>query len=219
MSAADSSKLYIADAINNRIRVLNTVTNQVTTLAGNGIKRSQDGTGLAAAFNYPFGLAASPDGKTLFVAEYGSGKIRAINIGSKEVTTIATITGSGKKFRPAYIGLSPDGKTLYVSCNDGAASDKVVRKINVNTKEVTKLPGTYTQPFDITVNPDNKKLWVTDKGVSGSVNKIDIATNAKTVVKSSLNHPTQVCMSSDGSVMYLMTPFQIKKMTTGQVCT
>lgn len=52
-----SGNLYIADTANNRIRKVVTSTGVVTTLAGSGVAGSADGTGTAAQFSSPRGIA------------------------------------------------------------------------------------------------------------------------------------------------------------------
>ncbi|HXB13911.1 MAG TPA: hypothetical protein VNZ45_18120, partial [Bacteroidia bacterium] len=57
--ADGAGNLYVADAINNQIRKIVIATQVVTLLAGNvaGGPGSTDGTGTAASFNGPLGLA------------------------------------------------------------------------------------------------------------------------------------------------------------------
>jgi YVTN family beta-propeller protein len=53
----DGSKIYVADSGNNRIRCVHTATNQVTTVAGSGLKSRSDGPALKAACSTPHFLA------------------------------------------------------------------------------------------------------------------------------------------------------------------
>jgi hypothetical protein len=55
--------VYVTDKANCRIRMI-TSSGVVTTLAGSGAASWADGTGTAAEFNYPTGLALSSDGTT-----------------------------------------------------------------------------------------------------------------------------------------------------------
>jgi len=77
--AVDSAgNLYVGDQLNYTIRKLTPVgTNWVVrTLAGlAGISGSADGTGSAARFNFPFGLAVDSEG-TLYVADEINNTIR-----------------------------------------------------------------------------------------------------------------------------------------------
>ena len=54
------------------------VANQVTTLAGSGSAAFADGTGTSASFDHPGGVATSPDGTRVFVADRTNNRIRMI---------------------------------------------------------------------------------------------------------------------------------------------
>ncbi|MEN9798062.1 MAG: hypothetical protein RL653_1758 [Pseudomonadota bacterium] len=69
--------VYIADAGNNRIRRLDLDVQRVTTFAGTGRGRCEDGAGSAAGFSYPQGLAAQ--GGYLYVAD-GCGAVRRVKL-------------------------------------------------------------------------------------------------------------------------------------------
>jgi len=78
--------VFVADSSNNTIRMIS--GGVVSTLAGTaGVKGSADGTGSAAQFNGPNGVAV--DGKgNLFVADSGNNTIRMVTPGGS-VTTLA----------------------------------------------------------------------------------------------------------------------------------
>ncbi|MCK9419948.1 MAG: hypothetical protein M0R70_11280 [Nitrospirae bacterium] len=88
----DGPNLYIVDNSNSTIRKIVLETGSVTTLAGiAGTLGSTDGTGGAALFNYPLGIAS--DGNCLFVTDTGNSNIRKIVISGGQVTTLAGTTG------------------------------------------------------------------------------------------------------------------------------
>jgi hypothetical protein len=87
-----SGNVYVADAGNNTIRKI-TPAGAVTTLAGlAGSDGSTDGTGSAAQFNYPFGVATDTSGN-VYVADTDNATIRKITP-SGAVTTLAGLAGS-----------------------------------------------------------------------------------------------------------------------------
>ena len=119
----DGSKLFVTDTANQTIRVIDTSTKNVTTLAGTaGTSGALDATGVSAKFNGPAGIAT--DGTYLFVADSANHTIRKIDISSGVVTTLAGTagvagnsdgSGSAAKFNTP-IGLVIDNAgNLYVS--------------------------------------------------------------------------------------------------------
>ncbi len=71
-----SGNLYVSDSQNHSIRKI-TPAGVVSTLAGTGSSGNNDGTGTAASFNQPNGLAVDAAGN-LFVADLGNHKVRKI---------------------------------------------------------------------------------------------------------------------------------------------
>ena len=81
--AAD--RLYIADASAHSIRILTPKDGDYTkgtleTVAGTGTAGYTDGLGLKAAFNNPYGVQPTPDGKTIYVADSSNELIRSISV-------------------------------------------------------------------------------------------------------------------------------------------
>ncbi|MGA2865882.1 MAG: NHL repeat-containing protein [Verrucomicrobiota bacterium] len=91
--AVDSAgNVYVADTGNYTIRKV-TPGGVVTTLAGlAGSQGSADGTGSAARFSYPEGVAVDSAGN-VYVADQGNGTIRKVTPGGV-VTTLAGLAGS-----------------------------------------------------------------------------------------------------------------------------
>ncbi len=91
--AVDSSgNVYVADTFNFLIRKI-TPAGVVTTFAGSGVTGSADGTGTAASFTAPFGIAVDSSGN-VYVADTFSNLIRKITPAGV-VTTFAGGGGSG----------------------------------------------------------------------------------------------------------------------------
>src|SRR5206468_2901642 len=91
--AVDSGgNVYVADTQNNTIRKV-TPTAVVTTLAGlAGKTGSEDGTGSAARFNYPGGVAVD-SADNVYVADLYNNEIRKVTPAG-EVTTLAGLAGT-----------------------------------------------------------------------------------------------------------------------------
>ena len=118
----------------------------VTTLAGSGSAGSNDGVGTNARFYYPWGVATTADGATVYVAETTADRIRKIEVSSGTVTTLAGyynsaafIDGVGTTARfkaPRQIALT--GGTLLVA----DTSSRRIRQVEVSTGMVTTMAGT-----------------------------------------------------------------------------
>ncbi len=91
--AIDSAgNVYVADTFNNTIRKI-TPGAVVSTFAGTpGVTGGMDGTGAAAQFNAPIGLAVDSS-DNVYVADSGNNTIRKITPGAV-VTTLAGLAGS-----------------------------------------------------------------------------------------------------------------------------
>jgi sugar lactone lactonase YvrE len=147
--AVDSSgNVYVADQANDAIRKI-TPGGVVTTLAGTiGVRGSSDGTGAAASFYLPVGIAVDSSGN-VYVSDAGNQTIRKITsagvvttlAGSVGVAGGANGTGSAATFN-APLGIAVDSSgNVYVA--EEINSD--IRKIT-SAGVVTTLAGTLSVP-------------------------------------------------------------------------
>ncbi len=153
----------------------------VTTLAGSSTGY-MDGTGTGARFNSPTGLSISPDGQSLYLADYLGHRIRKVNLSNNAVTTIAGngtggatdgIGSSAQFFAPTGLAQSSDGLYLYIADN----GNSLIRRITLATNEVTTIAGdgnfafannsngllaSFNQPTDIKVAPGDSVIYISD---------------------------------------------------------
>ena len=142
---AAGDTLYVSDADNHAIRAvdISITPAAVTTLAGGeptsntGQSGYADGTGAAARFNRPHGLALL--GTTLYVADHANHRIRAVDTLTRAVTTaagdgtVATLNGPGASAQfVSPWDLVVNGLTLHVSTNDN-----VIRTIDLASADKT----------------------------------------------------------------------------------
>ena len=149
--AVDSAgNVFVADSGNNTIRKV-TAAGIVTTLAGSaGVPGPNDGTGGAALFNYPTGVALDVNGN-VFVADTYNHTIRKVTA-SGVVTTLAGNasitdefgpvggyadgTGTAARFNaPFGVAVDASGNVFVADCNNQA-----IRKVSA-TKVVTTFAG------------------------------------------------------------------------------
>ncbi len=139
--------VYVADTFNSTIRKI-TPDGAVTTLAGSaGFTGSADGTGAAAQFNLPEGVAVGGDGN-VYVADSQNFSIRKITAdgvvttlaGTPGVAGSADGTGAAAQFvNPTSVAVGGDGN-VYVADQDNAT----IRKVTP-AGVVTTLAGTAGQ--------------------------------------------------------------------------
>jgi streptogramin lyase len=133
--------VYVANSLDDTIEQI-TPGGVVTTLAGlKGVAAEVDGTGSAARFNLPYGIALDPAGN-LYVADYGSNRIRKVT-STGVVTTVAGLkkghndgVGSGARFSsPTALTVDAAGN-VYI-CDSG---NHTLRKMT-SSYSVTTLAG------------------------------------------------------------------------------
>jgi len=88
--AVGNGKLYIADTLSNKIRVVDLASGMIATLAGTGDAgyAGDGGPATAATMNAPRELELGPDGH-LYVADTDNSVIRAIDLTSGVIRTVA----------------------------------------------------------------------------------------------------------------------------------
>ena len=176
-----TGNVYVADFLNNTIRMI-TPAGVVTTLAGTaGTAGSADGTGAAASFNGPTGVAYDPTTSDLFVADAGNDTIRMITSAGVVTTLAGTAgtrgsadgTGAAASFNdPTGVAVDTTTGNLYV----GDTGNDTIRTITT-AGVVTTLAGTagttgsangtgaaasFDDPTGVAFDPTTDTLFVGD---------------------------------------------------------
>ena len=104
-------RVLVADSGNTRIRMLSADLQDVSTVAGDGTWRHQDGAAMQAAFARPRNLAVLPDGRVL--VSTGFSGVRILSADLEQVHTVPYDEGVS----PWGLTQLPDGRVLVGSFN------------------------------------------------------------------------------------------------------
>ena len=141
-----SGNVYVADTDNKLIRKI-TSAGVVTTLAGSGSQGSADGTGTAASFSYPYGVAVDGSGN-VYVADYFNHKIRKI----------ATTLASGSTTNDATLPL------IFTSSE--ATSDFAEEDITVTNGALSSFAASSSTVYTATFTPTSSGAATIDVAAS-----------------------------------------------------
>ena len=177
VAADGSGNVYVADAGNNIIRLINP-SGTVSTFAGTGIAGAADGKD-TATFNAPMGVAVDQSGN-VYVADYENDLIRKITPGGL-VSTLAGKSGvsglvdgadTAARFNlPESLAVDGDGN-IYVADNGNNAIRKITPAGVVSTIAGSGTTGnangtgrsaSFNSPFGITVDASGN-IYVADSG-------------------------------------------------------
>jgi sugar lactone lactonase YvrE len=100
--------LYIADTGHHRVVAVAPESGDVLTVYGTGRAGYSDGEATAAMFDAPQGMALSPDGRILYVADTNNHAVRSIELATG---TVATALGTGEIGWPP-VGGSADSVSI-----------------------------------------------------------------------------------------------------------
>jgi cysteine-rich repeat protein len=148
---AGAPRLFVSDSGTNTIRVIDLATSVVSTLAGaaegnfpNFVGSYLDDLGAAAAFKGPRGIAVSPDGAAVYVADTGNHAIRRIALATAAVTTVAGSAfpgfndGASPQFRyPSAVAAHPSLPLLAVA----DTANRCLRIVNVASGAADTVAG------------------------------------------------------------------------------
>jgi sugar lactone lactonase YvrE len=107
IAADNNGNIYVSDQYGNKIRKI-TAAGVVTTLAGSGSTGTTNGTGTAASFNQPCGIAVDANGN-VYVADRSNNLIRKIT----PQGVVSTLAGSGVYSSADGVGTSASFNTPY----------------------------------------------------------------------------------------------------------
>jgi streptogramin lyase len=147
----EGRKLYLADLDNRRIRMIDTKTGIVSTVAGNGAKGiPTDGTVATEAPLVDPRAVAVDSKNNIYILERGGNALRVVDHTGK----IRTVAGTGKKGLdgdngPALQATFSGPKHLWVDAHDDVliadTDNHVIRKYLPKTGSIVRIAGTGTK--------------------------------------------------------------------------
>lgn len=219
-----AGNVYVADFGNNLIRKIIPGTGVVSTLAGSGKSGSANGTGVAASFNGPAGLAVDATGN-VYVADFGNNLIRQITPAGVVTTLAGSATagsvngvGTAASFSgPRGIAVDASGNVYVADANNNMIREIVPGGI-VSTFAGTGAAGnvssaanasTFYYPSGVAVDASGN-VYVADAN-NNLVRKISggtvtsLAGSGYLVLHSTLNNPAAIAVNSAGVVFVAST--------------
>ncbi|MBS0640874.1 MAG: hypothetical protein U1E70_04760 [Acetobacteraceae bacterium] len=229
----DDGPIYFADRLNGRVRVIDT-TGTIRSLAGDGGGASHGDGGPAAQAGLvePNGLALSPDGNRLFIADVAGHRVRVVDLAGGVISTFAGTgegahTGDGGAateaaiFGARAVAFAPDG-SLYVMERQGSC----IRRIRNGVIEMVAgtggrgysgdgghaLQAVFDRPKEMAVAPDGS-VFVVDTE-NNALRRIDGGSWIVTTIDGGLARPHGAAIGADGCV-YIgdSEHHQIRKLT------
>jgi serine/threonine protein kinase, bacterial len=224
--AVDSSgNVYVGDTSNQEIRKI-TAQGDVTTLAGSTTPGAADGTGAAASFNDPEGVATDAAGN-VYVVDHANNEIRKVSPAGV-VTTLAGSTtpgstdavGTAASFNlPTGIAIDANGY-LYVADSSNNEIRKIAPDGTVSTLAGSTTPGSrdgvgaaasFNMPTSVAVDAsgvvyvvDHDNQEIRKISPSGSVSTLAGSTTAGhadgTGAAASFDFPYSLALDQSGSL-------------------
>lgn len=166
-----NENIYIADTLNNRIRMVD-AGGTITTIAGNGLGSysGDGGPAVDAALKGPIGVAKSPSSGHVYIADTGNYCIRKVDADTGDISTYAGI--------PTAAGSSGDGIQATAALLNGVTGVTVdhnefvyineernnrIRVVDPGTGLISTITGTGSAGFS---GDDGPAIYATLSGPS-----------------------------------------------------
>jgi YVTN family beta-propeller protein/predicted outer membrane repeat protein len=141
----------------------------------------------------PYGVAVSPDGARVYVADENIGVVVIAAATGQVVTAVPTSAAVG-------IAVSPDGAKVYAASID---TDSGITVIDTATNTVSGVLPVPEALFGIAVSPDGSRIYATADLPTGALLVINATTGSVIASIPTLGfNPFGVAVSSDGTRVY-----------------
>ncbi len=187
--------IYIADASNNRIRMISAQTGDITTVAGNGtggyVEAQDGGPAISAELNGPTGVAVDLNGN-IYIADASNNRIRMVAAKTGDITTVA---GNGTQC---------SNPTASSACGDGGSPTSAELNdpfgVTVDTNGNIYIADTNDLRVRKVTFPPNATPFISTVAGNGngSYNGDNQPANSATI-----DHPTGVAVDVNGEYLHL----------------
>jgi DNA-binding beta-propeller fold protein YncE len=134
----DSNRVFVSD--NQRVYSANEY-GHLTTIAGGDVFGMADGIGSVARFQCVAGMVCTGDGSTLYVSDYGNGRVRKIDLSTRAVSTVLKMERDDDTCRSicwdTIDGVKPYSG-LYI------ASENAITRLDIVSGKLTVWDSTFT---------------------------------------------------------------------------
>ena len=134
----------------------------------------------------PCALAATRDGKTLYVAEHATRQVAVLDTASGRVTATVPLPGP-----PTGVVLGPKGSRLYVTCGGS------VCEVDTRTRKVTGTVAVGHGACSPVMAPGGKTLYVCNR-FDNNVSVVDVASKKEVASIAVLREPVAAAITPDG---------------------
>ena len=224
--AIDSNNLYIADFGNNRIRVVDTTTGNISTVAGTGAASyfGDGGPALRANLNNPAGIAVDA-ADNLYIADSENNVIRKVNHATGIITTVAgngTALFGGDHFNADKAGLYIPYSVSLDAAGDLFIADRLdlrIRKVSATLAAIkypTMKEGKTSAPiYQAVENDGNVPLNFVDLKASPGTPYATLDTNPTDAITTSCSTSQSVPVDSSCELAVEFTPIAVGDPETG----
>lgn len=180
LAIAKNDDIYLADTLNHRVRRIDHKTGLISTFAGSGKGFSGDGgPATQAKFSGIYCATLDPSNQRLLLADLDNRRIRAVDLRSGLVTTVA---GNGQR------GVPPDGATATAA---PLIDPRAVTADAAGNVYVLERSGHALRVVD----PSGKIRTLAGTGQKGN------SGDGGPAPKATLNGPKHLCIDRDGGVI------------------
>jgi len=157
----------------------------------------------------PQGLALSPDGQFLYIAQSLDDAVMVLSTSDFSVQESIATAGA-----PTDIAVSPDGELLYVACRDR------IEIIRTGDDTITEFISAVREPAGLALTPDGRRLFITSatQGTLTVINTGDL-TLSDVIDLGSAFEPSGIRVAPGGDFLYVtgLSSTKIHALDTGDL--